>query len=276
MQKAKKILLKTYWQSGGWIDRKNRVIAPEDFAYAKSKGIMFDPITLHHDEVITRLHHALLKLSEIQLIRAFLASLSSRDLSLRSAIASYYLSQKIPKHQYTPAISGTFYDAGEVSRHSYTCEICRDAFYGIIGAENYQNADLNVLNFERLKWGGVRHGEILYMLFDLERFMEIPAVKITAEDIEIFRHLIDVIRTSDAGDYPGKLSDRFKGILKSSQDERDMLVEILAAIGVLQAASTDRPQRGKHDWSFAQYWRGEDGVCEEILEQILQNSYLSH
>lgn len=265
MQKAKKILFNTYWQSGGWIDAKNRTVLPEDFAYAKAKGVMFDPLTLHHDDVIAALHQVLDNISEDRLMNAFLHSLSSRDLALRSAIASYYLAQKIPKHQYTPIISGTSYEDGKVIAHTFTCEICREAFYGIIGDEKYVEADLNVLNFERLKWGGVRHGHILYMLFDLTRFMEMPQVMVREADSVIFHNILEIVRTSNAGDYPGKLSDRLKGVLKSSKAEREMLVEILAAMGLLQAQSTDRPQRGKHDWCFAQYWRGEDGLCEERL-----------
>ncbi|UNM96907.1 hypothetical protein MMG00_03380 [Ignatzschineria rhizosphaerae] len=270
MQKAQKILFYTYWRSGGWVEAKNRSITAEDFAYAKEKGLMFDPLTLSHDDVIKRLHEVLVKISEDDLIKAFLASLSSRDLALRSAIASYYLSQKIPLHAYTPVISGSFYENGEAVSHHFTCGVCRDAFYGIIGDENYIEADLNVLNFERLKWGGVRHGQILYMLFDLERFIELSKPIVKPEDIEILQNMAQIIRSSDDGDYPGKLSDRLKDVLKSSKAEREMLVEILAAIGLLKEQSTDRSARGKHDWSFAQYWRGEDGLCEARFKALFE------
>lgn len=41
-KKAKDILFKTYWSSSGWKDNKST--DPSDFVYAKSKGLMFDPL----------------------------------------------------------------------------------------------------------------------------------------------------------------------------------------------------------------------------------------
>lgn len=41
-KKAKDILFKTYWSSAGWKDDK--FTAPDDFAYAKEKGLMFDMV----------------------------------------------------------------------------------------------------------------------------------------------------------------------------------------------------------------------------------------
>lgn len=43
-KKAKKILFSTYWSSNGWKMENERYTSPEDFAYAKEKGLMFEPI----------------------------------------------------------------------------------------------------------------------------------------------------------------------------------------------------------------------------------------
>lgn len=53
-KKAKKILMNTFWSSG-WKQERGP-FSGEDFEYAKSKGLMFDPITITHDEMINRLH----------------------------------------------------------------------------------------------------------------------------------------------------------------------------------------------------------------------------
>lgn len=95
----------------------------------------------------------------------------------------------------------------------------------MIGRESYKNEDLNVLNFERIKWGGLRHGDLLYTLFDLEQF--------TKEEI------------------PEPVTDD---------------IEILAFIGVLTPKSCNRPEPSKHDWTYATYWRGEDGYDKDIVE----------
>jgi len=52
-KKAKDILFKTYWSGAGWKDRRHA--DPDDFAYTKSKGLMFDPITLSHDECLSEI-----------------------------------------------------------------------------------------------------------------------------------------------------------------------------------------------------------------------------
>lgn len=107
-KKAKKILFETFWKAGGWIDSKDRQLDETDFHYAKSKGLMFDPITIHHDDCINQLLDLIDQISEESIIKAFLSSLSTRNLAHRSAIASYYLAKSIPRHTYTPEISGTF------------------------------------------------------------------------------------------------------------------------------------------------------------------------
>ena len=100
--------------------------------------------------------------------------------------------------------------------------------YGVIGSEKYINSDLNVLNFECIKWGGVRHG-----------------------------------------DFPSVLRDKLKDIpnLKSNKGERSVILEILACIGVLNPGSYDRATSGKHDWTFVEYWRGEDGYDIKAVDK---------
>lgn len=256
-KKAKKILFSTYWKNG-WIDSKDRVLNADDFEYAKSKGLMFEPISISHDECIASIVDLVATISKAQIAKGFLSSLTSRRLDLRSSLSSYSMAKRIPVHQHTPVISGTSYNEGIATSHSYTCSICRDAQYGVGGAEAYVNADLNVLNFERIKWGGVRHGNILYMLFDLKQFNNTDIPEPTAEDIFCFKEILKTIESSAPEDYPSTLEKRLATVIKSSKTERQMLIEILASIGVLKPSHYDRPRRGKNDWVFAEYWRGED------------------
>lgn len=62
-KKAKRILFKTYWNNG-WIDDKNRKIDDSDFAYAKEKGLMFDPPTISFDECVEKIVKLTTKMSE--------------------------------------------------------------------------------------------------------------------------------------------------------------------------------------------------------------------
>lgn len=264
-RKAKNILFKTYWKNG-WIDESQRQTSSADFAYAKSKGLMFDPLTISHDECITAIAALLPVISMDKVVRAFLGSLSARRLDWRSGLASYFIARQLTPHKYHKAVSGHGYTNGVISHTSYTCGICRDLQYGIIGDEFYRDVDLNVLNFERIKWGGVRHGHLDYTLFDLQQLhlADIPAP--AEEDIRVFKEILQVIENSQADDYPGTLEKNLSPVLKSTKEERKILIEILACIGVLKPGSYNRPGKGKNDWVFVEYWRGEDKYNQEALD----------
>jgi hypothetical protein len=71
-----KILTGHYWSSQGWVPENERTVTPEDFDYAKSKGLMFDPIAIGHDDVMGRLLSALSEAGRRLTADAFVASLS--------------------------------------------------------------------------------------------------------------------------------------------------------------------------------------------------------
>lgn len=271
-KKAKKILFNTYWSPQGWREEINT--SEEDFQYAKSNGLMFDPITITHDDCIKEVLQIKNQISKHDIYKAFLCSLSTRRLDLRSAIASYYIANRFELHKYTPTVSGYFYDNSIISHTSYTCQKCRDEKYGIIGDKEYINADLNVLNFERLKWGGVRHGDILFTYFDLRCFINEDIPEPTKEDCIIFKNILEVISTSKPEDYPGTLEKRLKDIFPSNKNERKTILEILGCIGILEAKSYDRPLKGKDDWIYITHWRGEDAYNSNVVDEYF-GSYLN-
>ena len=268
-KKAKKILFNTYWSSKGWKDESERCTSPEDFEYAKQKGLMFDRITISHDECVKRVVNLANIITQEQVAKAFLCSLSTRRLDWRSAVSSYYIAKLFTEHKYSPEGYGGLIEDGVIVNQSHTCGVCKNLMYGVIGQENYINEDLNVMNFERIKWGGVSHGELLYTWFDLEQFSKEEIPEPTNEDMEIFKGILAVIESCEATDYPSALRDKLKGldILKANKAERDVIIEILACIGILNPKSYDRKEAGKHDWTYATYWRGEDGYDKEVVNK---------
>jgi hypothetical protein len=271
-KKAKAILFQTYWKGGRWADAYST--DPSDFAYAKEKGLMFDPLTISHDDCVARIIDLASVITRDEPARAFLSSLSARRLEWRSGIASWFVAKQIAPHTYTPVVSGQSYNEnGTVTHTSYTCGICRDAMYGIIGQEHYTNRDLNILNFERIKWGGVRHGDLAYTLFDLEQFKKESVPEPNGDDRAIFYGILKVIDESAPGDYPGKLRERLSGVsgLKSNTSELSVLIELLACIGVLKPSSSDRAEKGKHDWRYATHWRGEDKYDKAAVQELFGN-----
>lgn len=100
-----------------------------------------------------------------------------------------------------------------------SCAKCKDL--GCCVYEEYVNEDLNVLNFERIKWGGVRQGELLYTMFDLEQFAKEEIPEPSVVDITIFRGILQAVKSCKPGDYPSVLRDKLAEVegLKSNKGE---------------------------------------------------------
>lgn len=213
-KRALSILFDVYWSSAGWKPDADRRTSPDDFAFAKQQGFMFDELTLDHATVMSRLERAVRRLKPEVVGNAFLTSLSSRQLHLRSALGSYAVFRHLAEH----APVG-----------STRCDWC--GFY-LEGTR-----DLNVLNFERHKWGGVRHGDPLYAMLDLELFaLEAPATP-TDSDVALLKALIAAIEHAPPGTSSANLHKHFPRELKANKAERDVIVGILGYCGALSSSA---------------------------------------
>jgi hypothetical protein len=139
--------------------------------------------------------------------------------------------------------------------------------------------DLNVLNFERLKWGGVRHLHVEYALLDLRLFLQSPASAPTPTDIAIFWEIIGACR--EAGDEVSSstLHKHLPRSLRGNKAEKDTLVAILGFTGILgtsahpgfgssfvPASARELPNRRFVDMSYpACWWSGAEGVNEKAV-----------
>lgn len=255
--KAKKILLNTYWSSGRW-RAGGAVCSDEDFQYAKSKGLMFDPLTISHDECIQRLrelHEH--EITKEQVVRAFLHSLSTRKVYLRSALSSWALTHDLPLHNYNSR-------PAEPMVHYSACGECNDK--ALMSNEQYVDEDLNVLNFERVKWGGVRLNWLIYCLMDLECFSREEHFEVTGEDIEILRGMNRAVEACGEKEAARQLEKRWNGVFTSNQHERDRVLEIWGFAGLLQSQDHYRKERGRGtDFVSVATWRGEDGYFQEKM-----------
>jgi len=258
--RAIEILFDTYWSPVGWRTGTDRIIAPEDFGYAKLAGVMFDPIKLSHTQILKNAVAAVNALTPKDVADGFLASLSTRRLDLRSALGSFAVLRFLPQHAYTP-------ENGQ-------CAICGS--YG----DGEEPDDLNVLNFERLKWGGVRHDRPLYASFDLEQFLKADRPNPSATDVRIFLELIRVICDVPQDTSAAHLSKYLSTIgIKSNKAERDVIVGILGLCGMLgttahpgyfrrfvPCSERELPPRRFVDMHYpACWWRGSDGINRDAL-----------
>jgi hypothetical protein len=196
-----------------------------------------------------------------QVGHAFLASLNSRRLDLRSALGSFAVARHLRAHQYKAAA------------RTYACDICGR----ISGAR--RDSDLNVLNFERHKWGGVRHTDPLYIALDLEQ-LAVTTVPVPSADGR--SELISALGILGSLPKDAKLSAAEKSLasmITGNSAERRALLGILGYAGILQPPGrpgffreftrwTDRAERplNKDDWPYPiRWWTPQDGVNQEAL-----------
>ena len=248
--KALKILKDTYWTSKGWRDKP--VTAPADFAYAKAHRLMFDPIKITHDAAVKTARAAAAKLKPRDVANGFLASLSSGRLDLRSALGTYAIGRHLPAHKL------------KTERDWPGCAICGSDVGG------KWPEDLSVLNFERFRWGGVRHDDPVYIGFDLQRFAERELPPYTKEDEAIMREVLKFADSQPPKTRPSQLAKEIK-VVPGSIEQRKKLVEILGFAGILQSAkhtgyfTAFTPlidcEETAGEWNYPVcWWRGSDGV----------------
>lgn len=255
-KKAKKILMNTFWTSAGWRGTPG-AFSGEDFEYAKSHGLMFDPVTITHDEIVTRLNELHQTITRERIAAAFLHSLSTKKVHLRSALSSWALTSRLPVHTY---------EQRSVVRPNYSsCGDCN--FHGLMSDRDYNNEDLNVLNFERVKWGGIRLNWLLYCWLDLELLSKEAPLETTAEDVAILTGMLEAVQNCADHDSARMLEKRWKGVVPSSKNERDVLMEIWGYAGILVPGDTPRKRRGgSSDFNSMAEWQGEDGYSREAVE----------
>lgn len=258
-KKAKKILFNYFWKNG-WID--DNKINDDDFLYAKEKGLMFDftEKIIKHDELIIRINNLVKEINFENTARAFLCSLSTRQLNLRSFISSLYLVKKINIHSF-------------INNKSSYCNECNDN-YGIIG-DDFNLKNRNVYNFEKYKWGGVRLEHLSYIYFDLEELKKINDFEFspTPDDIKIFNDILKQIDSyNNEKDSANKLEKTLKDIFPSSKNERIILLEILSYLDILEAKE-EREYRNTELSEKLMHWRGGDSY-NKINALNIFNEYI--
>lgn len=257
-KKALKILMNAYWSSTtGW---KDGIFSKEDFDYALNQGAVFLPLEISHDEAVIKLKEIVSKITKEEVANAFLASLGTRRLELRSALGSYVFAASLPVHQY------------EIDDHF--CKIC--GHYKSSQVEY----DLNVLNFERYKWGGIRHTtDLIYALLDLEQFIKVEKPMPSNEDYQIFANIITAIEGLDSNAKARDIEKAISKLLKSNKAERDTLINILGFCSILETSEhkgfynqyTNRTHREPPpvhfcDWDYpVSWWKREYGINYEAL-----------
>lgn len=258
--KALKILFSKYWSpSEGW--QKNEV-SEEDFEYAKNAGVMFDELILDHDGAVQKCIKECNSIEKSIVAKAFVSSLSSRRLDIRSGLSSYVCGEKLPLHKYMQ---------DDNNSHSKSCMFCTES-------KNNNPIDLNVLNFERHKFGGVRHLQPSYIWFDLMLLSKENIEEPTKEDVDILNGIFIALSQISSNTLSGA-DKALKAVLRGNKNEREGIVAALGYCGVLKIPDYnpmhqryipfhDRKHSNysKSDWPFpSDLWRPDFGLDQESI-----------
>jgi hypothetical protein len=255
--------MQAFWTAQGWRDPYQLPTEPE-LAEAVASGVMFaEPVHRTHDEWVSAARSAAGRLEVKEVSDAFMASLTTRRMDLRSALGSYAVARHLPEHSFVPGPGGTL------------CSICRLAQDG-------SPTELNVLSFERFKWGGVRHDDITYVAFDLEQFQKAPRARPDDAAVRLGRAVLDALRATPAKETASAAAKRLR-MVRGSDSEREVIMDILGLCGVL--ATSERPgyltrfvpyrDRALPPHHFVDrtypvcWWRGHDGVSDEAVQALL-------
>ncbi|MEN5146383.1 hypothetical protein [Brevundimonas diminuta] len=252
-KRASSILLNTYWSPSGW--RRDPAVAPDDFTYARSQGLMFDPVRLSHEQAIHTSLKAASTLSQAEVADAFVASLGSRRLDLRSGLGSYAVVRHLREHRMS-------------AQNSPSCAYCGEYDH------DKTDLDLNILSFERIKWGGIRHTQPTYIAFDLDTLRKTSRPSPEPRDFAILKSIIEVAASMTAAARLSDLDKALAKVLPSNSAERRILIGILGYAGILidpsrpdfrrQFVPCDKREQTpwhKNDWPYpVQWWVGSHGV----------------
>ena len=268
MQDGKKLLFNSFWSSSGWSDND---ISDEVFQICKAQGYMFDPPeVITHEEYMNRLAKVVRSIDPYDVAGAFLYSLSTRLLEYRSALGSYWYAVAVPGHQWP-------------DDKTYHCPVCGWRRWS--DRDQNRHRGFNVLNFERYKWGGVRHTNGQYALFDLEQFMLLPKVTPTDEDIKLLEDILGCVAEMDPDKKVGELQKIItsKKMIKSNKSELQTLLDILGICGILSSPDNPcyadsfvdtygrDPVEYKNDFAYpTNRWRASDGINTDRLHIVFQ------
>jgi hypothetical protein len=273
--RAVRILNRTYWSAGGWL-KTPAFPDNDDFVFAEGAGVMFRTKMLDHAAAMRWARQGVAAVTPQLVSDGFLAGLTTRRPELRSALAIYHLARVLPEHEYEHAAMGR---NAEERPFGSICLVC-----GMMG-KGEEEYDLSMLNFERLKWGGVRFTNPVYMGFALSQAAKWQTIAPTDGDVDLMRKVLDAIRhlaKSDQNARPQQLEKTVAAVLREGHYQRRVVLETLAFCGLLQPRGRpsfvqgwiryyERPEapEWKNDWKYPMHaWRGVDAIDERRLSEV--------
>ena len=133
-----------------------------------------------HDEIVSSVTTAILDIDRDEVVKSFLASLSTRDLKMRSLFGSFLVLQNFKTHSFSP--SNMF-----STMHCANC-----------GMKNENNKQERLERIEKYPFQ-IQHTDIVYSGYDLKNAGDRLGSAPKDKDIHIFRSMIERIGSQKWG-----------------------------------------------------------------------------
>jgi hypothetical protein len=148
------------------------------------------------------------------------------------------------------------------------------------GHESLEAESASHFPVERSRYGGVRHLDPRYALFDLAEWRRSSVPSPTTEDERCLDLLLRTPALLSADAKAADLERAIQSVVPSNRAERQTLIRILGYAGVLEARaypsfftsyvlpdSRELPQQRFADWGYPIiWWRAHDGVRPEAAD----------
>jgi len=229
-----------------------------DFQFAKEAGYMFDRFEQTHDEAIVCAFLERSKCNRKHITNLFLSSLSSNRVDWRVGLSAYAVMESFPKHK--------------LESNGANCVICPSF--------NVDLVDYSFMNNIRFSVGGIIDGSVYELAFVLKQHNTLADIKPTMNDIDIFKSILDIIKSAQHDDGPSTIQKQLKKIerFRSNKEQRKALIETLGFCGILETdehrgflykyTNLGLAPQFKHNsyWMYpVDWWKGKNGISQEAL-----------
>lgn len=264
-------------------------LSSEERAHLEDAGLLPDSRRMTHDQVVAWACQAVKDANMANITNAFLASLTSHRLELRSALGSYAVGRHLSPHRFFNInalacdICGIY---GSGLKYSWL-PIHAARFVSVLRAAHHKDTyDLAKLSYARYTGGGIYESERTeYIAFDLTEFSKLPPCQPTGEDIQVFREILKTAESMPANANAKVLISKLRerAFFCANEEEYIGLLSTLGYCGILQSSEhpafsreyVPRLYRDKalgYNNKYLTYpictWRGSDGVNRNAVAHL--------
>ena len=236
--------------------------SPEDYGYAKEKGLMFEKKEMTHDEILLWAFREYNECNKKSITDDFIYGLFYGVSYRRAPLSAYAIMTKYPQHSYKP----------------YTTEIS-NAHCNLCALYESQSVDLSFIN--ACRWcGSIIHRRPDMLAFYLHQHKKEAHLAPDDRAVNMFVTLLKAIFNSELDEKPTTLMKRLRkaNVAKIKMGEIKYFLDTLGYCGILETPEHRgfiynftnylNPRKSRSsDWGYpVDFWTGKNGINFDALD----------